>query len=181
MRDVDCRPSQSHIGMPPSAWLSRRMFHGRGSSARLRRQPRRRRNAVVRVDCTTTALQSYRSGRLCLLHNRSWSAVGSLRSYTPRQGSGTLSYRGRAASGATPYFSKVGRVKHQKCEVGGVEVFLELHSTTQTLTTRTHTHPYEYTYANPTPMSTSEGLSTGKSVDSQRHQWRSSTGTSLTT
>jgi hypothetical protein len=38
--------------------------------------------------------------------------------------------------------------------------FLGSHSTTQTLTIRTHTHPYEYTYANPTPMSTSEGLST---------------------
>jgi hypothetical protein len=43
---------------------------------------------------------------------------------------------------------------------------LDSHSTTQTLTTRTHTHPYEYTYANPTPMSTSEGLSTGRSGDS---------------
>jgi hypothetical protein len=40
------------------------------------------------------------------------------------------------------------------------------------LTTRTHTHPYEYTYANPTPMSTSEGLSTGRSGDSRSHQWR---------
>jgi hypothetical protein len=51
-------------------------------------------------------------------------------------------------------------------------VFLELHSTTQMLTTRTHTHPYEYTYANPTPMSTSEGLSNGRSGDSWSHQWR---------
>jgi hypothetical protein len=51
-------------------------------------------------------------------------------------------------------------------------LFLEWHSTTQTLTTRTHTHPYEYTYANPTPMSTSEGLSTGRSGDSRNHQWR---------
>jgi hypothetical protein len=50
--------------------------------------------------------------------------------------------------------------------------FLELHSTTQTLTTRTHTHLYEYTYANPTLMSTSEGLSTGRSGDSRSHQWR---------
>jgi hypothetical protein len=32
----------------------------------------------------------------------------------------------------------------------------------QTVTTRTHTHPYEYTYTNSTPMSTSEGLSTGR-------------------
>jgi hypothetical protein len=40
------------------------------------------------------------------------------------------------------------------------------------LTTRTHTHPYEYTYANPTPMSISEGLSTGTSGDSLSHQWR---------
>jgi hypothetical protein len=32
------------------------------------------------------------------------------------------------------------------------------------------THPYEYTYANPTPMSTSEGLSTGSSGDSRSHQ-----------
>jgi hypothetical protein len=51
-------------------------------------------------------------------------------------------------------------------------VFLDSHSTTQTLTTRMHTHPYEYTYANPTPMSTSEGLSTGKSGDSRSHHWR---------
>jgi hypothetical protein len=49
-------------------------------------------------------------------------------------------------------------------------IFLELHSTTQTLTTRTHTYPYEYTCANPTPMSTSEGLSTGRSGDSRSHQ-----------
>jgi hypothetical protein len=46
-----------------------------------------------------------------------------------------------------------------------VMLFFELHSRTQTLTTRSHTHPYEYTYANP-PMSTSEGLSTGRSGDS---------------
>jgi hypothetical protein len=30
----------------------------------------------------------------------------------------------------------------------------------------------EYTYANPTPMSTSEGLSTGLSGDSRSHNWR---------
>jgi hypothetical protein len=48
----------------------------------------------------------------------------------------------------------------------------ELHSTTQTLTTRARTHPYEYTYANSTPMSTSEGLNTGRSGDSRSHQWR---------
>jgi hypothetical protein len=42
----------------------------------------------------------------------------------------------------------------------------------QTFTTRTHTHPYEFTYTNPTPMSTSEGLSTGRSGDSRSHQWR---------
>jgi hypothetical protein len=41
----------------------------------------------------------------------------------------------------------------------------------QTVTTRTHTHPYEYTYTNSTPMSTSEGLSTGRSKDSQSHHW----------
>jgi hypothetical protein len=35
-----------------------------------------------------------------------------------------------------------------------------------------HTHPYEYTYANPTPMSTSEGLSTDRSRDSQSHHRR---------
>jgi hypothetical protein len=40
----------------------------------------------------------------------------------------------------------------------------------QTLTTRMHTHPYEYTYANPTPMSTSGGLSTDRSGDSRSHQ-----------
>jgi hypothetical protein len=40
------------------------------------------------------------------------------------------------------------------------------------LTTSTHTHPYEYMYANPTPMSTSERLSTGRSEDSRSHQWR---------
>jgi hypothetical protein len=56
-------------------------------------------------------------------------------------------------------------------------MFLELHSTTQTLTIHTHTHPYEYTYAHnthahPTPMSTSEGPSTGRSRDSRSHQWR---------
>jgi hypothetical protein len=34
-----------------------------------------------------------------------------------------------------------------------------------------HTHPYEYTYANPTPMSTSKGLSTVRSEDSRSHQW----------
>jgi hypothetical protein len=39
-------------------------------------------------------------------------------------------------------------------------VFLELHSTTQTVTTCMHTHPYEHTYANPTPRSTSDRLST---------------------
>jgi hypothetical protein len=50
--------------------------------------------------------------------------------------------------------------------------FWESYSTTHTLTTRTHTHPYEYTYANPTPISTSEGLSTGRSGDSRSHQWR---------
>jgi hypothetical protein len=49
---------------------------------------------------------------------------------------------------------------------------LKLYSTTQTFTTRTHTHPYEYMYANPTPMSTSEGLSTARSGDSRSHQWR---------
>jgi hypothetical protein len=35
-----------------------------------------------------------------------------------------------------------------------------------------HTHHYEYTYANPTPMSTSEGLSTRRSGDSRSHQCR---------
>jgi hypothetical protein len=50
--------------------------------------------------------------------------------------------------------------------------FLELHSRTHMLTTRTHTHPYEYTYTNPAPMCTSEGLSTGRSGDSQSHHWR---------
>jgi hypothetical protein len=40
------------------------------------------------------------------------------------------------------------------------------------LTTHAHIHPYEYTYANPTPMSTYEGLSTGRSRDSRSHQWR---------
>jgi hypothetical protein len=45
-------------------------------------------------------------------------------------------------------------------------IFLELHSTTQILTTRTHTHPYEHTCTNPTLMSTSEGLSTGRSGES---------------
>jgi hypothetical protein len=49
--------------------------------------------------------------------------------------------------------------------------FLDSHSTTQTLTTCTHTHPYEYTYAKPTPMSTSEGLSTDRSEDSRSHHW----------
>jgi hypothetical protein len=44
--------------------------------------------------------------------------------------------------------------------------------TAQTLTTHTRTHPYEYTYANPTPMSTSGGLSTDRSGDSQSHHWR---------
>jgi hypothetical protein len=39
------------------------------------------------------------------------------------------------------------------------------------LTTRTHTHPYEYTYANPTPMSTSEGLSTARSGEYRIHHW----------
>ena len=32
--------------------------------------------------------------------------------------------------------------------------------------------PDEYTYANPTPMSTFEGLSTGRSEDSRSHHWR---------
>jgi hypothetical protein len=32
--------------------------------------------------------------------------------------------------------------------------------------------PYEYTCANPTPMSTSEGLSTGRFGDSRNHHWR---------
>jgi hypothetical protein len=41
----------------------------------------------------------------------------------------------------------------------------------KTLTTH-YTHPYEYMYANPTPMSTSEGLSTGRSGDSRSHHWR---------
>jgi hypothetical protein len=54
----------------------------------------------------------------------------------------------------------------------GQLLFLELHSTTHMLTTRTHTHPYEYTYTNPAPMCTSEGLSTGRSGDSQSHHWR---------
>jgi hypothetical protein len=40
-------------------------------------------------------------------------------------------------------------------------IFLRLHSRTQILTTRTHTAPCEYTYANSTPVSISEGLSTG--------------------
>jgi hypothetical protein len=53
-----------------------------------------------------------------------------------------------------------------------VLVFLESHGTTQTLTKCTHTYPYEYTYANSTPMSTSEGLSTGRSGDSRSHHWR---------
>jgi hypothetical protein len=35
-----------------------------------------------------------------------------------------------------------------------------------------HTHPYEYTYANHTPMSTFVGLNTGRSRNSQSHQWR---------
>jgi hypothetical protein len=51
-------------------------------------------------------------------------------------------------------------------------IFLELQSIMQTVTSRTHTHPYEYTYANPTPMNTSEGLSTGRSGDSRSHLWR---------
>jgi hypothetical protein len=51
-------------------------------------------------------------------------------------------------------------------------VFLDSHSTTQMLITRTHTQLYEYTYANPTPMSTSEGLSTDTSGDSRSHHWR---------
>jgi hypothetical protein len=34
-----------------------------------------------------------------------------------------------------------------------------------------YTHPYEYTYVNPTPMSTSEELSTSKSRNSQSHHW----------
>jgi hypothetical protein len=42
----------------------------------------------------------------------------------------------------------------------------------QTFTKRTHTHPYEYRYTNLTPMSTSEGLSTGRSGDSRSHHWR---------
>jgi hypothetical protein len=54
----------------------------------------------------------------------------------------------------------------------GMCLFLEWHSKTQTLTTRTHAHPYEYMYANPTPMSTSEWLSTGRSGDFRSHQWR---------
>jgi hypothetical protein len=55
---------------------------------------------------------------------------------------------------------------HCKC------FFWDWRSTTQILTTRTHTHPYEYTYANPTPMSTSEGRSTGRSGYSRSHHWR---------
>jgi hypothetical protein len=35
-----------------------------------------------------------------------------------------------------------------------------------------HTHTYEYMYANPTPMSTYERLSTGRSGDSRSHHWR---------
>jgi hypothetical protein len=35
-----------------------------------------------------------------------------------------------------------------------------------------HTYPYEYMYANPTPMSTSEGLSAGRSEVSQSHHSR---------
>jgi hypothetical protein len=38
--------------------------------------------------------------------------------------------------------------------------------------THAKSHPYEYTYANPTPMNTSEGLSTGRSGNSRSHQWR---------
>jgi hypothetical protein len=57
-------------------------------------------------------------------------------------------------------------------EPDGRRVFLELHSTTQTLTTHTHTHLYEYTYANFTPMGTSGELSTGRSGDSRSHHWR---------
>jgi hypothetical protein len=48
-------------------------------------------------------------------------------------------------------------------------IFFKLHSTTQTFTSHTQTHPYEHTHANPTPMSTSEGLSTGRSEDSRSH------------
>jgi hypothetical protein len=35
-----------------------------------------------------------------------------------------------------------------------------------------HTHPYVNTYANPTPMNTSEGLSTGRYGDFRSHHWR---------
>jgi hypothetical protein len=35
-----------------------------------------------------------------------------------------------------------------------------------------HTRSYEYMYANPTPMSTSEELTTGGSGDSRSHHWR---------
>jgi hypothetical protein len=61
--------------------------------------------------------------------------------------------------------------------------FLELHSTEYNPNVaRTHTHPYEYTYANPTLMSTSEGLSTDRSGDSEvTVDVSSSMGTSLTT
>jgi hypothetical protein len=48
--------------------------------------------------------------------------------------------------------------------------FLESRSTTQMLTTRTHTHHYEYANTNPTPMRTSEGLSTSRSGDSRRQE-----------
>jgi hypothetical protein len=53
-----------------------------------------------------------------------------------------------------------------------VHAFFKKNYTVQRRHSRhTHTHPYEYTYANPTPMSTSEGLSTGRSGDSRSHQW----------
>jgi hypothetical protein len=51
---------------------------------------------------------------------------------------------------------------------GCVHVFL---ITQYMFTTLKHTHPYEYIYTNPTPMSTSEGLSTGRSGDSRSHHW----------
>jgi hypothetical protein len=50
--------------------------------------------------------------------------------------------------------------------------FSDSHGTTQTLITCRYTHLYEYTYANPTPMISSEGLSTGRSGDSRSHHWR---------
>jgi hypothetical protein len=61
-------------------------------------------------------------------------------------------------------------ILYLRCE-NPLYLFLELHSTTQTLTTRTHTHPYWLHVCKSYPYEHLRRMSTSKSGDSRSHHW----------